>query len=773
MTGPGINLPDDARSRIDGKKREAIDAEIRSLEEAIGREIESRVAGRLSRIEELSEAKKRETEEAAVKSLADLQAFGEATLKRLDAELLRRRTDRLKDENTRRDARLLKEKQAEEKKRLAEEEAKKRAAVAADPAHKIRTIIRHAQAHMQRGDMEIAAKTISEGLEIDGFNAELLDLDAKVREALASDTFGTAAAPAPDAKKAKDKSKGKAAKAKKPKARPEQQPAPGGASAPGQRRFPMWAFTVIAAVLLAGAALIVWLEYTPKPAGKGVTLAVLPWSPPAGTTDLTLFANALPEIVVRVLSSGPSTTAILGYTTTAGLAAIGPDPAASLARLGYSHFLRGTLSRRDSLFTVRIELTDSTGVALWSADYERDTSGLFLVPYEIAHGLRNHFREPAAPAAGTAVVVKNAAAYLHYLSGLNALRTPGEAGTDEAIVAFSGAITGDSTLADAYAGLAAALVSKHEVTEPGVGDLLRDAGDAASKSISLAPRSVEGYLAMSRVLIEQRDFQAAIGMLDSAAGLAPADSRLPYLRGLAMFRSGRHPQALDLLQKAYTLDPRNREVLELLATIHQVNRTFDRALWCRETAMYFSGDTLKYLAGPVSDVIIQDPVLALNNGQRVSSACLKLLEGDPYEYVTLYSLARMLQGSGDIEESLTYFNGLETSLRARIKQAPNDTRARMYLGLTLTRLGRYADGTAIGEAAAAADTNNVEAKYLLARIYALQMYSPQTRTVDGVKQARAMDLLKQALLRRFVNDQICSADLYNIYNHGDIRSLIQ
>ncbi len=76
----------------------------------------------------------------------------------------------------------------------------------------------------------------------------------------------------------------------------------------------------------------------------------------------------------------------------------------------------------------------------------------------------------------------------------------------------------------------------------------------------------------------------------------------------------------------------------------------------------------------------------------------------------------------------------------------------MYLGLTLTRLGRYADGIALGEAVVEADTNNVEAKYFLARVYALQMYSPQTKTVDSTKLARTMELLTDALDRRFIED---------------------
>ena len=202
-----------------------------------------------------------------------------------------------------------------------------------------------------------------------------------------------------------------------------------------------------------------------------------------------------------------------------------------------------------------------------------------------------------------------------------------------------------------------------------------------------------------------------------------------------------------------------------------MNKSFDRALWFRETAMHFTGDTLRYIAGPLSDVIMSDPALRLSQGQRVTTACMSLLGKNPYEVTTLYSLARLLQVTGAMEESNTYFRALDSVLRARIRSNPDDARARMYLGLTLTRLGRYADGIALGEAVVEADPDNVDAKYFLARVYALQMYSAQTKTVDSTKLARTMDLLSEALDRRFIEDQLCSADLYNIYSMADIRDV--
>lgn len=770
----GVSLPQDIFDRVAEKKRKAHGMEIQSLEEMVSSGLDEHLAVRRATLERLTNARREQAHRTAAGTHRELEAFGEETLRRLEAELVKRRSDRVRDENRRRDERIRAEKAEEARKRQDEEAAGKKVAPTPDPSAQVRAILKRARSHMERGDVELAGKTVSEGLELDGFNAELLDLDAKIREAMAEDAFSSPAA-TPPPKKEKEKGKVKPQKSKPARAGSPDKVSPGAAKgaspAPGQRKFPSWAFSALAAVLIAAVAVIAYVEYMPGPADNTMTVAVLPWTPAGGERGLEVFTHALPDVVVRLLSAAPSPVGVLGYTTTTTLSSLGGDPAAPLIRLGYSHFLRGTLSRKDSLFTVHVELSDSGGAALWSGDYQRDTTGLILIPHEIAHGLRTFFRDDSR-AGGTAVQVNNTDAYLLYLGGINAMREPEERGVDHAINTFSRSVGLDSTLAESRAGLSLALVARHAMSRPGAGNLLEEAGKEAAAAISLAPRSGDGYISMSRVLIERHRYAEALEMLDSAAIRSPGEVLLPHLRGLAFFRSGRPDQALALLQRAYRLDPRNVALLSLIATVNQLNKAFDKALWHRETAMFFTGDTLRYLAGPVSDVIILDPMLRLNQGQRVTSACLKLLSQDPNDYFVLYSIARILQVSGDIEESQKYFDRLETTLRAEIRLNPNAIRARMYLGLTLTRLGRYADGVALGEAAIAADPKDTEAKYLLARMYALQMYSPQTKTVDSVKAARAIDLLREAVNDRFSDAEICSADLYNIYYQTDIRKAL-
>jgi len=766
MTGTGPNLPEETLKRIEALKEEAYRSEIRDLEARIAAGIGRHLEARKKSLDEKISDPNLERSSTSGKHLAGMRTFEAGILETLRTLALERRSERIKVDGNRRRERM---NAGEGEEKAQEENRGKTAAALVDPAVRIRAILRQANGHLARGDMVLASRAVSEGLKLDAFNAELVDLDLKIREARESDAFSAPPGPpAPEKSDKKEKSKGKKEKVPQPK--------PGAAPAearPAERiKFPSRLLSSVAAVLILAAAVIAYLVYTQTRPDARMTLAILPWSARGDSPATVVFADALPEIVLNRFARYSFPFDLLGYSTTVNMARISTNPARSLAGLGYSHFLRGSIGGTDSAYNLRVELIDSAETTLWSEDFTRDAAGTILVPIEIAHGLGLYFGSKI-PESPVVLQVRDYQAYFLYLEGLESSRQPDGHGLDDAIDSFNRSLALDSTFAESHAGLASALAEKFSLDEGRQDTLLLDvARTAASTAVRLAPELSDGYLAMGRILIEKRLYEDALAMLDSAARLSPRDGRILFLRGLIFFRSGRNDQALQTLERAYRLDPRNPEILRQLAAAFQLEKSFDRALWYQETAMYFSADSSQSLIGPVSDIISLDPALSLSQGRRVTSACLRILERDPRDYPTLYSLARMLQVSGDIQESITYFNSLGTILRASVKTNPSDTRARMYLGLTLTRLGRYDEGLATGEAAAAADPGNVEVKYLLARIYSLQMYSPRTKTVDETKKTKALDLLREALNLRFDNTELGSADFYNVHYQADIRGAL-
>jgi len=770
MTKTGANLPEAILKRIEAEKEEAYRSEIRDIEARISagidRHLEDRQKWLDSRVAELN----REITAASERELAELQKVEAEIVESLHAEADRRRSERLKGHEDLRNKRILDEK--EEAKRAAtdlEEKKQKAAAAAADPALRVRTLLKQIKGHMERGDMEVASGALAEALKLDAFNAELIDLDAKLREARESDTFAAPVDSPTTDKKAIKKADKKLVKSPNEKIEKAQQDSATTGTIPaGRKKFPSWILSAVATLLITIAAVIVYVEYAPRHLSASTTVAVLPWTNSGNQPSTGVLAEALPEIVLKLLSRDSAQIDLLGYSTTMNLSRISEDPVASLTSLGYSHFLRGHIGGTDSMFTVHIELTDSVGTTLWFNDFKRNSADIVLLPFEITHSLNRYFGlDVAGPPA--VIELENSEAYFFYLKGLASSHLPDGTGLDDAINSFSRSLALDSTLAVSHAGLAWALIHKYSWISSWKKSLLDDASASATDAIRLAPMMSDGYLAMARINIEKKLYQDALALLDSSARLSPRDSRIPFLRGLAFFRSGQTELAIDLLQKAFRLDPRNTEILGQLAIVRQIEKSFERALWYRETAMFFSGDSSADLIGPISDILALDPALRLSQGNRVTSACLRALERNPREYPTLYSLARMLQVSGDIQEANKYLRSLESNLRRMVRSKTADTRARMYLGLTLTRMGKYAEGLAIAESAAAANPGNTDAKYYLARIYSLQMNSPQTKTVNETTNTRALDLLREALNERFDNNQLGSADFYNVYSKHDIR----
>jgi len=776
MTEADAGLPEETLKRIDEEREKASQAEIRDIEALLAAQLDGLLDERRKLLADRKAAIELESSRLSEKLITDLQAFEDETLGLLAAAAENRRAERLRAQEEKKVERLKTEDEnARRSADEAEAQRKKAAEVKADPAVRVRTLLKQINGHLERNNLDAASRLLTEALELDAFNAELIDIDAKIREARESDSFNV---PAPDPvsakksdRKAEKKEKG-TARGKKEKAAPSAPAAPAGGPAPSPRKkFPSWILSAVASLLIAVVAIMAYVEYSPRHLTDPMTVAVLPWTVRGDQPAVRVYADALPEIVLRLLARQDDQLDLLGYSTTSNLSRISANPVAALTSLGYSHFLRGQLSGTDSMYSLHVELTDSAGSTLWSDDFTRNAAGIVLAPLEIAHGLNRHFGVSPTDAR-VSMEVKDAGAYFLYLRGLESLQRPMGVNLDEAINSFSRSLALDSTSGQCHAGLAWALVDKY--LEAGAGDqsLLGIAAASAADAIRLAPSDAEGYIAMGRILLEGGRYEDALANLDSASRMSPRDSRIPFLRGQTYFRSGRYAQATDLLRKAYRLDPRNREVLTQLATLYQVEKSFDKALWYLETAMYFSPDSTADLAGPISDVIILDPALTLNQGSRVTSACLGILEKDPQDYPTLYSLARMLQVSGDVGESVKYFNSLEGVLRSMVRSKTADTRARMFLGLTLTRMGRYEEGLAIGVATAAAVPASVEAKYLLARIYSLQMYSAQTKTVDEEKKTKALDLLREALHLHFDNAELGSADLYNVYYQADIRTAL-
>jgi predicted Zn-dependent protease len=78
---------------------------------------------------------------------------------------------------------------------------------------------------------------------------------------------------------------------------------------------------------------------------------------------------------------------------------------------------------------------------------------------------------------------------------------------------------------------------------------------SVESSISLAPDNAKGYLLRARILLEQGNAKLADASLVAGGQLDPADPVIPYYRGIALERLGRHEDAIAAYERASALDP--------------------------------------------------------------------------------------------------------------------------------------------------------------------------------------------------------------------------
>jgi hypothetical protein len=188
--------------------------------------------------------------------------------------------------------------------------------------------------------------------------------------------------------------------------------------------------------------------------------------------------------------------------------------------------------------------------------------------------------------------------------------------------------------------------------------------------------------------------------------------------------------------------------------------------------MLAMADSSAYVTGILSEAITSDPDLRLRDGHRIVTACFRRLQAVPGDYNAMYCLARLRQVMGN-EEAESLLHTLQRMMQAEIQQAPKNANALMIMAKTLTRLGRFPEGADFAQKALSIDTGNVEIRYQVAQVYAMQMYSIKKKGTDQGKKDAALYELHRAVSRSFRIEQLVSADFFNMVDQPEFQGLLQ
>ncbi len=251
-------------------------------------------------------------------------------------------------------------------------------------------------------------------------------------------------------------------------------------------------------------------------------------------------------------------------------------------QLNVDKILEGSVRKSGNQVRITAQLINAAdGYHIWSENYDRDLTDIFVVQDEISAMIVNKLRENLALRDREETLVKiptrNIEAYTLFLKGLHFHNkiTPGDA--QKAIDCFEEAIALEPDYAHAYA-----MAAVDYTFLGGTGQMLPEKAFEivhrySDKALKLDSTLAEGYVAKGAAyLFYDWKWQQAYEALTRAIELNPAATVAHHLLSVYYMITGRKQAAVDIMEKALQVDPLSPIVNHFLAQVYQnAGRTND------------------------------------------------------------------------------------------------------------------------------------------------------------------------------------------------------
>jgi len=401
-----------------------------------------------------------------------------------------------------------------------------------------------------------------------------------------------------------------------------------------KRRWLIPALTLLALVLIAGAAFLL----KPGAASANPAVAVLPFES-AGQKAQGYFASGVSDEILNLLSHDRNIR-VLGRVSAEEIASR-PNALQAARELGITHLLDGSVQSAGDRVLVIVTLTRvSDGAQLWSERYERRLGDIFAVQGDIASTVASRLASSFGKAASQTTSPE---AYDRYLAARQLLRDRREVTLKEADRLLREAIRLDPNYAPAYAELSQVLILRSD-SPTSYGPLPADAARSeaeilARKAVQLDPNLGDAY--------------AALGFL--------------YLYD---------PRATPFYRKAVALNPQRSEYHRWLAQSLWFDERFDEALVEYRRAVEIDplwGINYEHLTGQLH---------FLGRNAEAVQVAKRFLDLSSDERAKLQLLRSMANDDNRVADTLRY-------ARALYARFPNERIMRFWLASPLALLGEH------------------------------------------------------------------------------------
>jgi serine/threonine protein kinase/Flp pilus assembly protein TadD len=345
---------------------------------------------------------------------------------------------------------------------------------------------------------------------------------------------------------------------------------------------------LVSGLLIAGAAILAvngFFSVSHQAAAPSATqsvvtkapeksIAVLPFQSLSDNKGDTYFADGVQDEILSKLAKLSQLRVISRTSVMAYRPPSNQDVRSVGAALGVAHVVEGTVQRDGNRVRITTELIDArTDETLWSESYQRDLTDIFAIQSEIAETVALKLDARLNPQEQKNIGQRpttNLEAYDLYLQAKELLAQWKETTQDsdllKAVKLLDEATRKDPRFTLAYCLLARAHDDLYHFQIDKTPERRALADAAVDQALRLEPDSPDAHLAMAYHLYESyRNYERASVQVNLARKAFPNSPEALWLAARIDNRLGRLEEVTKTLEKAYSLDPRNPEVVGYLA----------------------------------------------------------------------------------------------------------------------------------------------------------------------------------------------------------------
>jgi len=347
---------------------------------------------------------------------------------------------------------------------------------------------------------------------------------------------------------------------------------------PRRSRWPVGLAALVGIVLLGLGA---WWTLTRTGPGAQTydSIAVLPFADLSGDPENQYFSDGLADELINALA-GVEDLKVAGRTSSFALRDANLDLRTIGDTLGVEAVLEGSVRRSEDRVRITALLIDAkTGFHLWSEEYDRGITDIFVVQEELARSIVGAMLPRLGGDAGELYRGGTSDLRAHdlYVAGRQKWYSRRVSLLWEAVDDFEEAVARDPEFALGWSGLADAIDALAYRDARGQA-LVPRAKAAAQRAVLLDPALAEGWASWGVLAFEaDRDWTTAELALKRAIALKPSYAGARAWLGDMLRQQGRLKEAIEQQRMALELDPLSPVLNTTLGLSLAVAGRFDEA----------------------------------------------------------------------------------------------------------------------------------------------------------------------------------------------------